>query len=63
MKTYTAYKCIPRYKNAIYIGSEDGSGCLDEYTADMLAQAIEPVRLREDDGTYSYFDIAIEVTE
>jgi hypothetical protein len=60
MKTYTTYKCIP--KHAIYIGSEDGSGCLDQYTADMIDQAIEPVRLKEDDGTYSYFDIAQEVT-
>jgi hypothetical protein len=28
----------------------------------MIDQAIEPVRLKEDDGTYSYFDIAQEVT-
>ena len=60
MKTYTTYKCIP--KNAIYIGSEDGAGGLSESTADSIAQAIQPVRLKEDDGTYSYFDIAIEVT-
>lgn len=60
MKIYTNYKDLP--KHAVYIGSEDGSGCLDEYTADMIAQAVQPVRLKEDDGTYSYFDLAREVT-
>jgi len=60
MKTYNSYDAIP--KNAVYLGSEDGGGSLDEYTADSIATAMQPVRLREDDGTYSYFDIAKEVT-
>ena len=55
MKTYTAYDQIP--KSAHYLGSEDGGGYLDESTADSIDQAINPVRLREDDGTYSYFDL------
>lgn len=36
-------------------------GGLSESTADIIAQAMQPVRLREDDGTYSYFDLAQEV--
>jgi hypothetical protein len=59
MKTYTTYESIPSY--AVYLGSEDGAGGLSESTADSIAQALQPVRLREDDGTYSYFDLAQEV--
>ena len=59
MKTYTTYESIPSH--AVYLGSEDGTGGLSESTADSIAQAMQPVRLREDDGTYSYFDLAQEV--
>ena len=59
MKTYIAYELIPSH--AVYLGSEDGAGGLSESTADSIAQALQPVRLREDDGTYSYFDLAQEV--
>jgi hypothetical protein len=55
VKTYAAYDQIP--KNAHYLGSEDGGGFLDETIADIIASAINPVRLREEDGTYSYFDL------
>ena len=55
MKTYTAHKQLPRH--AKYIGSEDGAGFLDETTAFYLEQSINPVRLRESDGTYSYFEV------
>lgn len=55
MKTYTSYDQIP--SGAAYLGSEDGGGYLDETTADILASATNPVRLREDDGSYSYFDL------
>jgi hypothetical protein len=60
MKIYTNYTDLP--KHAVYLGSEDGSGCLDEYTDDLIARAVEPVRLLEDNNTYSYWDIAKEVT-
>jgi hypothetical protein len=60
MKIYTNYKDLP--KHAVYIGSEDGAGTLDEYTDDLIARAVEPVRLLENDNTYSYWDIAKEVT-
>jgi hypothetical protein len=56
MKTYTAYDQIP--KSAEYLGSEDGAGFMSEYLADLIARAINPVRLREDDDTYSYFEVA-----
>ena len=55
METYTAYDQIP--KSAYYLGSEDGCGYLDELIANSIDRAINPVRLREDDGTYSYFDL------
>ena len=55
MKTYTDYDAIP--KNAVYLGSEDGNGCMSETLADMINQALQPVRLREDDSTYAYFDL------
>jgi hypothetical protein len=60
MKIYTNYKDLP--KHSVYIGSEDGAGTLDEYTNDLIARAVEPVRLLENDNTYSYWDIAKEVT-
>lgn len=56
MKTYTAYDQIP--KNAEYLGSEDGAGFMSEFLSDLIARAIEPVCLREDDNTYSYFEVA-----
>lgn len=55
MKTYIAYEQVP--KNAYYLGSEDGAGFMSEYLSDLIARAINPVRLRDDDGTYSYFDL------
>ena len=56
MKTYTAYEQVP--KNAYYLGSEDGAGFMSEFLSDLIDRAINPVRLREDDNTYSYFEVA-----
>jgi hypothetical protein len=56
MKTYTSYDQIP--KSARYLGSEDGAGFMGETLAEFIAQSINPVRLRDDDGTYSYFEVA-----
>lgn len=55
MKTFTAYEQVP--KSAFYLGSEDGAGFMSEYLSDLIDRAINPVRLREDDSTYSYFDL------
>jgi hypothetical protein len=30
---------------------------MSETLADIIDQALQPVRLREDDNTYSYFDL------
>lgn len=55
MKTYTAYDHVP--KGAYYLGSEDGAGFMSETLSDLIDQSMNPVRLREDDGTYSYFEV------
>jgi len=55
MKTYNAYSEIPRPN--IYLGSEDGGGCMTETLADLIAEAAHPMRLREEDGTFSFFDL------
>ena len=55
MKTYTRYEDIPVH--ARYIGLDYGDGSMGEWLADELENAIEPVRLREPDGTYSYFEL------
>ena len=56
MKTYTTYADIP--ENNEYLGCEDGNGCMSECLADLIDRAINTVvRLREDDATYSYFEV------
>lgn len=56
MKTYTDYESIP--KHAAYLGSEDTAGYMSEAVNDAIDRAIEPVCLRDDDGTRHYFDVA-----
>lgn len=55
MKTFTDYDALP--PSALYLGSEYGDGSMDEALADAVAEALHPARLREDDGTFSYFDL------
>ena len=55
MKTYTEYEALPTPNE--YLGSEDGNGYMTETLADLIAQSINPVKLREDDNTYSYFEV------
>ena len=55
MKTYTNYKDIP--SNNWYLGSENGDGSIYEELNNLINQSKNPVRLRGDDGTYSYFDL------
>ena len=55
MITYTDYDDLP--PSALYLGSEHGDGSMDESLADAIAEALIPARLREDDGTFSYFDL------
>lgn len=56
MKTYTKYEDLPA--QARYLGSENGDGSMYETLADHISMALDPVRLREPDGTYSYFELA-----
>mgnify|MGYP003339769409 CR=1 FL=1 len=58
MKTYSSYESLP--KQAHYIGSQFGDGSIDESLADCLELAVNPIRLREPDGTYSYFDVLVQ---
>jgi len=55
MKTYAHFDHLPAA--AQYLGSDFGDGSMDASLADAIDLAIEPVRLREPDGTYSYFDL------
>ena len=55
MKTLTNYDLVPN--NAIYLGSEYGDGTMTEILDDMINEAIEPIRFRDDDGMNHYFDL------
>lgn len=55
MKTYTNYKDIP--SNSWYLGSENGDGSMFEELDNLIRQANNPVRLKGDDGNYSYFEL------
>jgi hypothetical protein len=55
MKTYTKYEDIPN--NQIYLGSENGDGSMFEELDNLIREAINPVRLKDDNGNYSYFDL------
>jgi hypothetical protein len=55
MKTFATYEAIP--KTAIYLGSENGGGEMEEATADAIADAIEPAFFRDEDGQRHYFDL------
>jgi hypothetical protein len=57
MKTLVSYDLIP--KSAVYIGSEDGGGSLDEFTYDLIEDAEEPVRYRDADGINHYFELIV----
>lgn len=56
MKIYRNYNDLP--ENAAYLGGTSPDGCLDECTADAVDQAINPVCLRDDDGSQHYFELA-----
>jgi len=54
MKTYLNYLDIP--SNYDYLGSENGDGSIYEELETMIRYATNPIRLKHDDDTYSYFD-------
>ncbi len=55
MKTLISYDAIP--KSAVHLGSEDGGGSLDEFTHDLIENADDPVRYRDEDGINHYFEL------
>jgi hypothetical protein len=55
MKTLTSYNAVPQ--TAIYLGSEYGDGTMTEALDDMINEAIELIRFRDDDGIHHYFDL------
>ena len=53
MKTFTNYHDIP--STSLYIGSENGDGTMQEELSILIGNCINPVRLKNEDGTFSYF--------
>lgn len=54
VKTFTD-ETLPA--DAHYLGTANGDGTIYECLADAIERAIEPVRVRHDDGVFSYFDL------
>jgi hypothetical protein len=57
IKTVTQYEAIP--KTAVYLGSENGAGELEEFFYDLIAEAEEPIRFRDEDGIHHYFNLIV----
>jgi hypothetical protein len=57
IKTVTQYEAIP--KTAVYLGSENGAGELEEFFYDLIAEAEEPIRYRDEDGIHHYFNLIV----
>jgi hypothetical protein len=57
IKTVTKYEAIP--KTAVYLGSENGAGELEEFFYDLIAEAEEPIRYRDEDGIHHYFNLIV----
>ena len=58
MKTFTNYNDIP--KDSLYIGSENGDGTMQEELAILIGYCFNPVKLKNEDGTFSYFALGEE---
>ena len=57
IKTVTQYEAIP--KTAVYLGSENGAGELEEFFYDLIVDAEEPIRFRDEDGIHHYFNLIV----
>ena len=57
IKTVTQYSLIP--STAVYIGSENGAGELEEFFYDLIADAEEPIRFCDEDGIHHYFNLIV----
>ena len=57
MRIYKTYEDIP--KNAIYLGSENGDGSIQEEVLNYVNEAINPVCLKDYQGIKHYFDLGV----
>ena len=57
IKTVTQYEAIP--KTAVYLGSENGAGALEEFFYDLIEDAEEFIRYRDADGIHHYFNLIV----
>lgn len=55
VKTVTEYSLIPG--TAAYLGSEFADGSVDEFVADNVADAINPICFKDPEGVKHYFDL------
>jgi hypothetical protein len=55
MKTVINYSDIPG--NAVYMGSELPDGTIEMFFADLIADAVEPIRYRDENGIHHFFDL------
>jgi hypothetical protein len=55
MKQFLDFSSLPAH--ARYLGSTEGPGTMAEDVADAIDEAIEPVYIREPDGSRAFFDL------
>ena len=55
MKQFLDFSTLPA--NACYLGSSEGPDSMAEEVADAIDEAIEPVYIREPDGSRAFFDL------
>mgnify|MGYP003351700309 CR=1 FL=1 len=55
IKTVTEYNLIPG--TAAYLGSEFADGSMDEFVADNVADALNPICFKDPEGVRHYFDL------
>jgi hypothetical protein len=55
MKQFLDFSTLPAH--ACYLGSSEGPDSMAEEVADAIDEAIEPVYIREPDGSRAYFDL------
>ena len=55
MKQFSDFASLPAH--ACYLGSSEGPDSMAEAVADAIDEAIEPVYIREPDGSRAFFDL------
>lgn len=57
MKIYLNYEDIP--KNNVYLGSDNFDGSIYEEIQNFIDDSVEPVKLKDENGFYHYFDLGV----